>query len=427
MEIRDKRGSRGASVPNRVRFIKRAKANVRRIVDEALQGKSIITDPGNSKQVSIPIDGIDEPFIRKSNSGGDRNRVFPGNEKFTEGDRIARPSGGSGDGGMGTGDTAGKGDATDSFQFVISREEFLELFFEDCELPNLKKQTAGETDLFIRERSGFSKSGSPSQMDLVRTMRQSLGRRIALGRPKLAELNALEEAVTTEEAKHGESELLRELREQLARLKIRYFRIPFIEPDHDVRFRRFERTPKPILRAVMFCLMDVSGSMTEERKNCAKRFFLLLRLFLENRYKRVDVVFIRHTDRASEVDEETFFLSQETGGTAVSSAIEEMRKIIRVRYASEWNMYVAQASDGDNDRADTTDVVKLLTEVLPVLQYYAYIEVGEQSHPSILWRAYEKIRTEHFAMQRVENPEDIIRVFYRLFGRDNTMKGVSAS
>lgn len=418
MEIRDRRGSRGASVPNRVRFMRKAKESLRRVVDEALQGGTIITDPARSKEVSIPNDGIEEPLVRKSDSGGNRHRIFPGNKKFVEGDRIARSSGGGT--GEGAGEKAGKGDGVDSFQFVISREEFLELFFEDCELPNLKKQSVGNTELFTLRRAGFSKSGSPSQLDLLRTMRQSLGRRIALGRPKLAELDALEEAIVAEEAKNGETELLKELREQLARLTLRYFLIPFVEPDHDVRFRRFERMPKPITRAVMFCLMDVSGSMSEELKNIAKRFFLLLRLFLENRYKHVDVVFIRHTDRADEVDEETFFLSQETGGTAVSTVLEEMKKIISKRYSSEWNIYAAQASDGDNEERDMPDVMKLMTEILPMLQYYAYIEVGEKPSPSGLWRAYEGIQSEYFAMREVGSPEDIIRVFYNLFARSTT-------
>lgn len=418
MEIRDKRGSRGASVPNRVRFLGRARKDLRRVVDEALQGGKVITDPTGSKEVSISADGIEEPSIRKSNSGGDRHRIFPGNKEFVEGDRIDRPKGGAGSGGGGQ--EAGKGDSTDSFQFVISREEFLELFFEDCELPNLKKQHAGDTQLFAMRRSGFSKSGSPSQMDLVRTMRQSLGRRIALGRPKLEELDALEEAIAAELAKNGETELLKELREQLERLTLRYFLIPFIEPDHDVRYRRFERTPRPITRAVMFCLMDVSGSMSEELKNIAKRFFLLLRLFLENRYKQVIPVFIRHTDKAEEVDEETFFLSQDSGGTAVSTGLELLRKIARERYSSDWNIYVAQASDGDNASDDTPDVMKLMAEILPLVQYYAYIEVGEKQGHSGLWHSYEDVDAEHFAMQEVESREDIIRVFYKLFRRSTT-------
>lgn len=416
MQIRDKRYVRGASIPNRERFMRKARESMRRIVDEALQGDKIITDSAGSRNVSIPTDGIDEPFIYKSNTGGSRHRIFPGNEEFVVGDRIPRPSGGGGSG-TGAGNGAGKGESMDSFQFVISREEFLRLLFEDCELPNLNKRTAGDAELFSLHRAGFSKSGAPSQLDLSRTLRQSLGRRIALRRPKIEDLEALEEEIAAELAKNGETDRVKELREELARLTARYYLIPFIEPDHDVRYRRFERTPKPITRAVMFCLMDVSGSMSEEQKKLAKRFFLLLQRFLQDRYRHVEVVFIRHTDRAQEVDEETFFLARDSGGTAVSTALEEMRRIMNERYSKEWNVYAAQASDGDNDQRDTADVIKLLAELFPLLQYYAYIEVGDTASNSTLWRWYKTITAENFAMKKVEKPEDVIPVFYKLFAR----------
>ena len=79
----------------------------------------------------------------------------------------------------------------------------------------------------------------------------------------------------------------------------------------------------------MFCLMDVSGSMTEQMKDLAKRFFMLLHVFLTRRYKHVDIVFIRHTSSAQEVDEDTFFHSRETGGTIVSTALDEMMRVVR--------------------------------------------------------------------------------------------------
>lgn len=417
MDLRDMRGTGGASIPNRVRFMKRARDSVRRIVEEVLKGGNVITDKSGGKKVSIPTGGIDEPSIRKSETGGNRQRILPGNERFVEGDRIARPD--SGQGGDGNGDQAGKGDSTDAFQFVISREEFLQLFFEDCELPHLIKRSAGDIKRFLPHRAGFSKSGSSSQMDLLRTMRQSLGRRRALSRPSFAELAALQNEIVDEEEKfEEETERLVALRALYDQLLDRYNRVPFIEPDHDVRYRRFERTPKLITRAVMFCLMDVSGSMTQERKNNAKRFFLLLNLFLSSRYKYVEVVFIRHTVQAQEVDEETFFHSQETGGTAVSSVLAEMQEIIRQRYLSEWNIYAAQASDGDNDDVDTEEAVKRIAELLLKLQYYAYIEVKEGASGSTLWRAYEQVNAKNFAMKRVHVPEDVVGVFYQFFGRN---------
>ena len=117
--------------------------------------------------------------------------------------------------------------------------------------------------------------------------------------------------------------------------------------------------------------------MTEHMKDLAKRFYMLLYLFLTRRYRHVEIVFIRHTDQAREVDEETFFHSRETGGTVVSSALREMQRIVKERYPADWNIYAAQASDGDNALNDNGACAALLKDaILPVCQYFAYLEVG---------------------------------------------------
>src|SRR5258707_731896 len=161
-------------------------------------------------------------------------------------------------------------------------------------------------------------------------------------------------------------------------LKARARRIPFIDPI-DIRYRRFETVPKPVAQAVMFCLMDVSGSMSEHMKDLAKRFYMLLYVFLMRRYRHVEIVFIRHTDRAEEVDEDTFFHGPASGGTLVSSALATMHDIVRSRFRpADWNIYAAQASDGDNSYADGDVAGRLLIEkILPVTQFFAYLEVGE--------------------------------------------------
>ena len=128
----------------------------------------------------------------------------------------------------------------------------------------------------------------------------------------------------------------------------------------------------------MFCLMDVSGSMTEHMKDLAKRFYMLLYIFLTRRYKHVEIVFIRHTHEAKEVDEETFFHSPETGGTVVSTALDEMRGSSTERYPpADWNIYAAQASDGDNAPNDSEQTRRAAErDDLPACQYFAYLEVG---------------------------------------------------
>jgi len=182
--------------------------------------------------------------------------------------------------------------------------------------------------------------------------------------------------------------------------------------------------PKPTTQAVMFCLMDASASMTEPLKDLAKRFFMLLHVFLTRYYREVHLVFIHHTSTAAEVDEETFFRGTETGGTVISTALEEMLKVVRDRYSpGDWNIYAAQASDGDNFHDDMPRTLDLLSkEVLPICQYFAYIETthGERFNDSVetpVWHGYaEIVRTrKNFAMRRVASPEDIFPVFHELF------------
>ena len=207
-------------------------------------------------------------------------------------------------------------------------------------------------------------------------------------------------------------------------------RIPFIDPI-DVRYHRHERVRLPASDAVMFCLMDVSGSMTEHMKSLAKRFFMLLHLFLERKYDRVHVVFIRHTEHAQEVDEETFFRSRETGGTVVSSALTEMLRVQSERFPpSAFNIYVAQASDGDNLHADTSAVVELMGRILPIVRYFAYVETsqGEDERfgaahglETSLWSAYRAIAEDGagpLVMRKLSELRDVWGVFAELFRKD---------
>ena len=203
-------------------------------------------------------------------------------------------------------------------------------------------------------------------------------------------------------------------------------RIPFIDPI-DIRYRRFETVPKPVAQAVMFCLMDVSGSMTEHMKDLAKRFYMLLYVFLKRRYRHVEIVFIRHTDRAEEVDEDTFFHGPASGGTLVSSALQAMHDIVRSRFRpADWNIYAAQASDGDNSFSDGEVAGRLLTEmILPVSQFFAYLEVGEAGSNSFdmpdssLWTLYQRLRADGapLSMRKVSDRSEIFPVFHDLFHR----------
>jgi uncharacterized sporulation protein YeaH/YhbH (DUF444 family) len=367
--------------------------------------------------VEAPIDDLYEPSFRRG-AGGVRDLVLPGNRDFVEGDRLRRPEGG--DGGGGNAGTDGPDE--DSFRFVLTREEFLDLFLDDLELPDLEKRKLNQVVKEGIERAGYAVSGTPANLALTRTMRLAMARRIALRRPTPAEIAALEaEAETTRSLTRK-----RALRAEVEALRAKLKRIPYVDPV-DLRYRRFEPRPKPMAQAVMFCLMDVSGSMSEHMKDLAKRFYMLLYIFLTRRYRHVEIVFIRHTHEAAEVDEETFFRSPASGGTIVSSALREMQRIVAARYRPEdWNIYAAQASDGDNSGSDESEVLRLMEQaILPACQYFAYIEVGEEDsgqigfvpHTSTLWDSYERLRTggSTLAMRRVTSRQEIFPVFRDLF------------
>lgn len=406
------------SLANRQRFIRRAKRQILDAVRD-ISARRKVTEVGQSEEaIRIPSDGLQEPSFRKGRDSGLRRHVVPGNKEYQAGDLIPRPDGG--EGGRGPGGSP-DGEGEDEFQFTVSRDEFLDLFFENLELPELARTQLSKVEQQGIQRAGYSVSGSPATLNLTRTMRNSLSRRLALRRPKREEILELDREIDRLERTGREHERLRELIRQREALTRRSRLIPYIDPI-DLRYNRFVPTPRPISQAVMFCLMDVSGSMTESMKDLAKRFFMLLYLFLERRYRHVDIVFIRHTHIAQEVDEETFFYSRETGGTLVSPALREMERVVKERYSpSEWNIYAAQASDGDNTPADNPAVVDLMESViLPACRYFAYIEVAEErgwEATTDLWEVYERlVAAGHpMAMRKVKRRSDIFPVFQDLF------------
>ena len=426
MNIVDRRlNPKGKSIGNRQRFLTRARAEVKGAVQEATR-KRKVGDLEGAEKISIPSKGIAEPSFRYARGTGRREIVVPGNKEFVTGDKIPRPPGGEGEGGGGEASPDGEGE--DAFEFVLSKEEFLDLFFDDLELPDLVGKQLKDATAMKLARAGYTVSGTPSNLNVGRTMRNSMARRISLNRPRRADVEALERELADAEAAGDEVGAAR-ARKAFEALQRRLKLIPYVDPV-DVRYNRFEKVPKPNTQAVMFCLMDVSGSMSERMKDLAKRFFMLLHVFLGRRYRQVDVVFVRHTSVAKEVDEETFFYSTETGGTVVSTALEEMLRVVRDRYPLEaWNIYAAQASDGDNIDSDSGRCISLLKDnILPITQYFAYVEVGAGSAglygstrpESVLWTSYQELAASHpnFAIMRVDDPAQIFPVFHELFAKD---------
>jgi uncharacterized sporulation protein YeaH/YhbH (DUF444 family) len=425
---------KGKSLGNRQRFLRRARENIKEMVDKSVRNKSVAgQDQSGGEAVTIPAKGIKEPVFAHSPKGGFRQHVLPGNKDFVVGDTIPRPKGGAGECGR---KASENGDGEDGFSFTLTRDEYLEILFEGLELPDLVKKNTVETETIGTRRAGLTTAGTPNNLNLVRTMRNSLGRRIALQRPSkatydavVAELRELEEIVGPDEEIAAR---IAELREKLTVLERRRKLVGYIDP---IDLRYDTHVPEKIRnsKAVVFCLMDVSGSMQEREKDLAKRFFMLLHLFLERSYEHIEVVFIRHTHHAQEVDEDTFFYARETGGTIVSTALVKMKEVIDERYPTdEWNIYGAQASDGENFGNDSEKCRKVLAEeLIPICQYYAYVEiVGDEDEALLrvsssgadLWQAYKEVDAQfaQFEMRRVAEPSHIYQIFRELFAANKS-------
>lgn len=411
----DKRdNAKGKSTVNRQRFMRRYKQQIKKAVSEQMADRSV-TD-GQGENITIPKKDLSEPFFHTT-SGGNVDRVLPGNDVYSPGDTIPRPPprGGQGQGG---GDASDSGEGTDEFAFEISHSEYLDLLFEDLELPNLEENHLDKLVSYKIHRAGFNSDGMPSNLDIVRSLKGSIARRIALTSNKRRSLNELqEEYQRLLDDPHDNHLRLDALLIEIETLQKRIKAVPFIDT-FDLRFRNFEKRPHPTSRAVMFCLMDVSGSMDQATKDMAKRFYIMLYLFLSRTYENVEVVYIRHHTIAKEVSEQDFFYSKETGGTIVSSALKLMSEIIHDRYnPEEWNIYAAQASDGDNWADDSPQCSShLASSILPAVRYYAYIEITSRPHQS-LWREYQTLTTNHdnLACAHIQTVSDIYPVFRELF------------
>jgi uncharacterized sporulation protein YeaH/YhbH (DUF444 family) len=402
------------SAVNRQRFLERYKKHIRKAVADAVDKRSI-TDMDRGEEVSIPGQDISEPVFQHGN-GGRRTIVHPGNKEFIAGDRIARPKGGGGGGG-GAGDASNSGEGMDDFVFQLTQDEFLEFLFDDLALPNLTKRHLKGSSSFKYEHAGFSNDGVPAKLSVLRSLQQAKARRIALtGEPRRLLRTSKEELEEADE--QGDELKTRRLKEEIERLQKRIARIPFLDTT-DLRYNLHVKKPIPTSQAVMFCLMDVSGSMDQHIKDMAKRFYLLLYMFLKRHYEKTEIVFIRHHTVAKEVDEQEFFYSRETGGTVVSSALKLMQEIMEERYSpNDWNIYGAQASDGDNWNDDSPTCRKLLEEnILPLVQYFSYVEITKRSHQA-LWREYEHVAEKYpdaFAQRHITDVADIFPVFHDLF------------
>ncbi len=403
---------KGKNLSNRQRFLGRTKEWIKQKVRERSLNRDITSNDGES--ISISSDDVAEPTFDYDRQSGTWDRVLPGNKEFIPGDKIKRNSGGKGKGKS----ASDSGEGEDDFVFSISKDEYLDILFEDLELPDLIKESENSAIAFERKRTGFSTSGSPNNLDLERSLKNALGRKIALGFPIDRKIKEKELELLT--ASEEEAVVIRA---EIELLRVRRAAVAYID-QVDVRYKRHSQLPIPNSQAVVFCLMDVSGSMGKSEKDTAKRFFLLLYLFLQRKYNTVDIVFVKHTTDASECTEHEFFYGQESGGTLVSTGVAEVNRIIQDRYPVEaWNIYCVQASDGDNFENDNEKLRNQLELLLPKCQYYVYNEVLQRStfrlsgRSTNVFEVMAELKNEHENLSLVSTGalEEVVPAFRDIF------------
>lgn len=422
IDEREAAGNRTSAPLSRAKFLRRHQDEIRAQVKEALSRGSITHTGDSSQDVVISGRDISEPTITADRHSGRRTVVHPGNKEFLPGQKIPRPQGGGrgqGDGPQGS----GNGDGEDDFVFSLSTDELLDLYFGDMELPNMVRTFLKDAKESVRQRAGYVSAGNPAKLDRRQTLRKAKRRCIALTlgkQERLCELEALLERLYQDPCLVEEDPELVWLLGEVEELEGLISRVPRFD-NRDMTFRFDAHNPRPSFRAVMFCLMDVSGSMDEKRKDLAKRFFTLLYLFLRRSYESIEVVFIRHHESAKVVDEKEFFTAVETGATIVSTVLQEMLRVANERYATGWNWVVAQASDGDNSSiADTEICLDLIRDqIMPRCSYFAYVQIIDAKMLD-LYNAYARLLDDaglegRFAIRRIKDATDVFPVLHGLF------------
>jgi uncharacterized sporulation protein YeaH/YhbH (DUF444 family) len=412
-------------IKNRQKFVQRSREQIKKAVKDSIDSGNIADiEDGKAK---IKVKGIGEPTFGTDPKTGDKKYVMPGNKEFVQGDKQDKPPEEEGGGGT----AGGLGTSEDDFEFVLNPEEYLNFIFDDLELPDLIKKQMKDVTKVKPKRAGFSNAGNPAQLDVVRSLKNSMGRRIGLSRPKKKDIEALEAEILELEAvmsgnpfNSAANARWKIATEELAAMRKRMHAVPWMDP-FDIRYRAFTMQPQPMTKAVMFCVMDVSGSMGQREKDLAKRFFFFLHMFLRRKYEKVEIIFIKHHETAYEVSEDDFFHSKDSGGTVVSGALELTTNILKERYnLNDWNIYVAQASDGDNYAADHDKSLNCMHALLPLVQYFAYVEIGRAygtARATDLWDTYQQLREEYHQlnMRVVQDKKDIWKVFKELFSKEH--------
>ena len=380
------------SAGDRQRHKKKIEDAIKEGVHNIVAEESIIGQDGK-KKIRIPVRGIKEyRFIYGDNSQNKKVGSAPGKE-VRRGQNIGKAPGSEK---PGKGDKAGNEKGEEYYDVEITLEELAHYLFNDLELPELVKKNIKNITGEKWKRHGYRNDGIRPRLDKKKTAINRIKRRKAVERRN----RALGKEPDEEER--------------------------FTFHEHDLKYRHIKKDVKEASNAVIFFLMDISGSMSQEKKFLARSFYFLLYHFINARYENCEVVFVAHDTEAYEVDEEKFFKRGAGGGTMVSSGLQMVKEIIEQRFhPASWNIYCFQCSDGDNWMEDTEKVLGLADEIRNLCQMFGYCQI-EPREEMINWAAgdesklsnvYKPLVNYNFKIVEVNSKDDIWPSFKQLLGK----------
>lgn len=381
------------SAADRSRHKRKIEKAIREGVTDIIADESIIGQEGK-KRIKIPVKGIKEwQFIFGQNESNKQVGSAPGSP-IHKGQVVKKGQQQQ----QGQGNNPGNDKGEEHYEVEITLEELAEYLFDSLKLPDLDRK---KFKIAVQEKPkqhGTRPYGIRPRLDKKESAIQRLKRKSAAKRTEQIELDP----ETGEEV------------------------FPF--HDNDLRYHFIKEKPKEATNAVIFFMMDVSGSMTTNVKFIARSFYFLLYQFIRHKYEKVEIVFIAHTTEADEVDEERFFKRAAAGGTHISSAPFLALDLINDRYhPNSWNIYAFHCTDGDNWEEDNDKAIAAFIELRDVCQMLSYNEIvlaserpnWDSSENSKLWSRLKSIEGKNMKMNILKSKDDIWPAFRHLFGVEN--------
>lgn len=386
--FKEHKTSADRSASDRARHKQKIEKAIREGITDIVAEESIIGQDGK-KKVRIPVRGIKEwQFIY-----GDNNQKSVGSSPGSdlEKDQIVRRGQQQG---QASGRRAGNDKGEEFYDVEIDLNELAEYLFDSLNLPDLERKKLRTILEEKPKRHGTRTKGIPPRLDKKTSAIQRIKRLSAARRSGTVEIDP-------------------ETGEEI---------FPFHE--NDLRYHHISSKPKEATNAVIFFMMDVSGSMTQNIKFLARSFYFLLYQFIRHKYEKVEIVFVAHTTEAFETDEDSFFKRGSAGGTFVSSAPELAIEVIKERYhPSSWNIYAFHCSDGDNFDEDNDKAVAMFKELSLLSQLVGYVEI-RPTEERMAWdketnsKLYLQLSSLNSSLKvaTINDKIDIWNVFLHFFG-----------